>query len=71
MGFFLIIFIIFVGGGWLIGKKVGETLFPESDNFGLDGFTEKDNSHTVINNYYVQNNLNVTEDQFEQLKPKS
>lgn len=38
--FFLVLFVLFVRGGWLIGKWTGNTLFPEKD----DKFTFIDKS---------------------------
>lgn len=31
MWFFVLLFIILVGGGWLIGKAIGSLLFPEGE----------------------------------------
>lgn len=32
MGFLIILFIVLVGGGWLIGKAIGNALFPDNQN---------------------------------------
>ena len=32
MLFFIILFIVLVGGGWLIGKAIGNALFPDNQN---------------------------------------
>lgn len=32
MWFILFLFIVFVGGGWLLGKGIGNLLFPDKEN---------------------------------------
>ena len=32
MLFIIILFVIFVGGGWLLGKGIGNALFPDKEN---------------------------------------
>ena len=32
MLFFFILFVVLVGGGWLVGKSIGNALFPDRDN---------------------------------------
>lgn len=45
MGLFFILAIFFIGGGWLIGKIVGNILFPkENDVENYAGNTFVDNS---------------------------
>lgn len=66
MDFVFTILIIFVAGGWFFGKLVGESIFPKSSGFEIQKPSKK--STTIINNTYIQNNLNVTEEQFEKLK---
>lgn len=31
MWFFVLLFIVFVGGGWLVGKFIGSILFPDRE----------------------------------------
>lgn len=40
MWFFIILFVVFVGGGWLFGKAVANLLFP----------TEKEKNNVFIDN---------------------
>ena len=69
MDFILTIFAIFVGGGYFIGKLVGNTITSDSDDF-LTSYREPKESPTVINNYTtnIQQNLHITEEQLERLK---
>ncbi|TDQ27623.1 hypothetical protein [Tenacibaculum caenipelagi] len=66
MDFIITLFVILVGGGWIIGKLVGGVLFSKDHNF--ETYKPYKNSPTIINNSYTQNNLNVTEEQFDKLK---
>jgi hypothetical protein len=59
------LFIVFVVGGWLVGKTIGELLFPKTDNF-KPGKTE------IHNHYYkTENHLHVTKDDLKSLSDKS
>ena len=66
MDFLFTILLVFVGGGWFIGKLVGNSFFSKSDDFKPNYPNKK--TTTVINNTYIQNNLNVSEEQFNKLK---
>lgn len=68
MGFIFTTLIVFVGGGWLIGKVLGEVLFPNNSTY--TNYTPRKESPTIINNYTtnIQQNLNITEDQLNKLK---
>jgi len=55
--FILILFVVFVGGGWLIGKSFGNFLFPD----------EKEEKITFINNithnhYHEHKNISIIDD---------
>ena len=55
--FFLILFIVLVGGGWLIGKSFGNFLFP----------SKKEEKITFINNithnhYHEHKNISIIDD---------
>lgn len=64
MDFIIIIFIIFIGGGWLIGKSVGSFLFPKNNDFCAD----KTKHTTIINSYTTEQHLHISEEQLKKLK---
>lgn len=56
--FFVILFIVLVGGGWLIGKSFGNALFPG----------EKEEKTTFINNithvhYHEHKNISIIDEE--------
>ncbi len=62
------IIILFVFGGWFIGKIVQLAIPKEKEeNKYLEDYKE---SPTVINNYTtnIQNNLNITDEQLKKLR---
>lgn len=66
MDFIFVIFILFVGGGYLLGKILGNIMFPKSKD---DVFRSKDKeSSVIINNYITENHLHITEKQLKELK---
>lgn len=55
--FFLVLFIVFVGGGWVVGKSIGNALFPG----------EKEEKYTFINNithvhHHEHKNISIIDD---------
>lgn len=55
--FFMILFIVLVGGGWLIGKAMGNVLFPG----------EKQEKYTFVNHithnhYHEHKNISIIDD---------
>jgi len=48
-----IIFLVLVGGGFLVGKIVGNALFPKNDNDCTSGI-DKPN---IFNNYITENHF--------------
>ena len=61
MMFIIILFVVLVGGGWLIGKLVGEALFPNKDNSRI---TYVDRS--VHHHYHEHKNINIIDDTTKQ-----
>ena len=60
-----VIFILFVGGGWLIGKVLGNVLFPKEENeYQLQNTKE---TSTVINNYTTENHLHISKEELKSL----
>jgi len=57
MMFVIILFVVLVGGGWLVGKLVGEALFPDKNN---DRITYIDNS--VHHHYHEHKNISIIDD---------
>lgn len=65
MNFIFVIFIFFVGGGYLLGKILGNIMFPKSKD---DVFSSKDKeSSVIINNYITENHLHITEKQLKEI----
>ncbi|MFV0573123.1 MAG: hypothetical protein ACK5M1_11915 [Xanthomarina gelatinilytica] len=60
----VVMFIVLVGGGWLLGKLVGFLLFPEKD-FYETNCNKKDT--TTINNYTTENHLHISKEDFKKL----
>lgn len=58
MWLILILFIVLVGGGWLVGKAIGNALFPD----------EKKETYTFVNNithnhYHEHKNISIIDDE--------
>jgi len=66
MGSIVVLFFVVVGGCWMIGKGIGNALFPDRDN------TKKyvDNSTTIVHHHHYHDNRSVHVDgkQFKDLK---
>lgn len=62
MGFLFFLFMFFVGGGWLIGKSIGNALFGKSSK----RITYID--RTVHHHYYDNRSVHLNGDQFKNLK---
>ncbi len=61
MGFLLVLFIVLIGGGWLLGKSIGNGLFPKEED-PMD-YWKKYKEPPVINNHYhthVHHHQNLT-----------
>ncbi|RKE91904.1 hypothetical protein [Ichthyenterobacterium magnum] len=55
----LIIFFLFIGGGWLIGKTIGNILFPKSNDEVF--YSSSSGTHkTIINNFTTENHLHIS-----------
>ncbi len=65
MELIIVLFVVFVGGGWLIGKLFGNLLFPKTDTF-KPGKTE-------IHNHYhtTENHLHISKEDLKSLTDKS
>lgn len=64
MELIFILLVVFVGGGWLLGKATGTMLFPKNQN---------DNPHkTEIHHhhYHTENHLHVTKEDLKSLSNK-
>ncbi len=64
------IILLFVFGGWLVGKLAQNLIKDEEDYLNENPLDDYKESPTVINNYTVniQNNLNITDEQLKKLK---
>jgi hypothetical protein len=56
--FFFILFIVLVGGGWVVGKSIGNVLFP----------SEKKDNITFVNNithhhHHEHKNISIIDDE--------
>jgi len=56
--FFFVLFVVLAGGGWMIGKSIGNALFP----------SEKQEKITFINNithhhYHEHKNISIIDDE--------
>lgn len=56
MWLLLVLFVFFVGGGWLLGKSIGNFLFPKEK----DRFTFIDKS--VHHHYHEHKNISIIDD---------
>lgn len=54
--FVIVLFVVFVGGGWLIGKCIGELLFGEKKE------TYTFNSTHIHNHYHEHKNISIIDD---------
>lgn len=63
MDFILVLFIVLVGGGWLVGKMLGNMLFPKSNDYN----ESSKESPTIINNYTTEQHLHITEESLKKL----
>jgi len=66
MGFLLVLFIVLVGGGWLLGKSIGNALFPKEED-PMD-YWKNYKEPPVINNHYhthvhTHQNLTIIDDE--------
>lgn len=57
MTFLFILFIVLVGGGWLLGKSVGGALFPDKSD---ERITYVDRS--IHHHYHEHKNINIIDD---------
>ena len=64
------IILLFVFGGWLIGKIFQSLIPKESESFNEPPLDDYKESPTIINNYTtnIQNNLHITDEQLKKLK---
>ena len=65
----ILVFVFFVGGGWLLGKIIGNILFPKKDS---EIFTSNSKEPNItINNYTTEQHLHITGNQLHKLSKKS
>lgn len=55
--FIIVMFIVFVGGGWLIGKSIGNALFP-SERRERNVYIDK----SVHHHYHEHKNISIIDD---------
>jgi len=55
--FIIFIFVFFVGGGWLIGKLLGNLFFPEMDK-NRNVFIDR----SVHHHYHEHKNISIIDD---------
>lgn len=70
--FLLILFIVFVGGGWVLGKGVGNFLFPDEKE--KETYIDKSvnyHYHTVINNTNHNTMVNHDHKQISIIDPET
>lgn len=61
MEFIMILFIVLVGGGWIIGKSIGKLLFPNDQETYID---KSVHYHTTINNHkHEHRNISIIDEQ--------
>ncbi|TDE53752.1 hypothetical protein [Flavobacterium sp. GT3P67] len=58
MGFILFLFVVLVGGGWLVGKSIGELLFPDKE--GKNTFIDKSVHHH--HHHHEHRNISIIDD---------
>ena len=63
MGFIVLLFVVIVGGCWLIGKVLGAILFGESDH--KDMYVDK----SVHNHYYDHRSVFMDGKEYKSKKP--
>lgn len=56
MWFIIVLFIVFVGGGWVIGKAIGKALFGQSE----DKYIDKSVNYYTENHYHSHEHKNIT-----------
>jgi hypothetical protein len=61
MWFFVLIFIILVGGGWLIGKFIGSILFPDREE--KPTYIDKSVNHHYHTHIHEHKNLTVIDEE--------
>lgn len=64
MGFLIMLFIVCVGGGWLLGKGIGNLLFPGRN----DAHRYMDKSVHYHHHYYDNRSVHVNGEEFKNLK---
>ncbi len=64
MDFILGLLVVFVGGGWLLGKVLGNILFPNTDH---EYYSSKKEPPTVINNYTTEQHLHISKEDLKSL----
>lgn len=65
MDFVILLFIFFVGGGWLIGKSFGDAFFSDSPN--SVSFRSPKRTKTTIHNHITNNHLHISEEALKSL----
>ncbi|MBP1222667.1 hypothetical protein [Flavobacterium sp. 1355] len=53
--FFILLFIVIVGGCWKLGKAAGNSLFP--DNYNRSGYVDK--STTIHHHHHYHDNRSI------------
>jgi len=55
---FLLVLILFCGGGWLIGDLIGKLLFSKKETY-------KNEPNITIHNYTTENHLHISPENLE------
>ena len=66
MIYILLIFIVFVGGGALLGRSVGDALTKEND-FEPSRRSKKDDSPMIVHNHITENHLHISKEDLKSL----
>jgi hypothetical protein len=61
MWFFVLLFIVLVGGGWLVGRFIGELLFPEREE--KPTYIDKSVNHHYHTHIHEHKNLTVIDEE--------
>lgn len=61
MVFIFFLFIVFIGGGWLIGKLIGNLLVPGGKP------SNTSSNKTTIHNHFTENHLHISKENLKYL----
>lgn len=60
MIFIIILFVVLVGGGWIIGKGIGKALFPDEKETYIDKSVHYHT--TIVNNKHEHQHISIIDD---------